>query len=94
MRGINTVILTAVMGVALWGAPAPMAPEVIVENYWSAARNQEHSLDGASMEVEIEASLPKLKKQGRLHALIVEVRAGAGDEAHQADRPHGGPGSL
>jgi hypothetical protein len=46
-----------------------MAPDVIVENYCSAARDHEHSLDGASMEVEIEASLPKLKKQGRLHAL-------------------------
>ena len=29
----------------------------------------EHSLDGASMEVDIDASLPKLKKHGRLHAL-------------------------
>src|ERR1044072_2827275 len=68
MRGTNTVILTVVMSAALWGA-APIAPEVIVENYCSVARNQEHSLDGASMEVDIDASLPKLKKQGRLHAL-------------------------
>jgi len=50
-------------------APAPMAPDVIVENYCSVARDHEHSLDGASMEVDIEASLPKLKKHGRLHAL-------------------------
>src|SRR5437016_4944689 len=50
-------------------APAPMAPDVIVENYCSAARDHEHALDGASMEVDIEASLPKLKKQGRLQAL-------------------------
>jgi hypothetical protein len=46
-----------------------MAPDVIVENYCSVARDHEHSLDGASMEVDIDASLPKLKKQGRLHAL-------------------------
>src|SRR5689334_24594735 len=46
-----------------------MGPEAIVETYCSVARDQRHSLDGASMEVEIEASLPKLKKQGRLHAL-------------------------
>src|SRR5215475_9683308 len=69
MRGIHTIALTSVFGACWWGAPAPMAPNVIVENYCSAERNQEHSLDGASMEVEIEASLPKLQKQGRLHAL-------------------------
>jgi hypothetical protein len=50
-------------------AHAAMAPDAIVENYCSAAREHQHALDGASMEVEIEASLPKLKKQGRLHAL-------------------------
>jgi hypothetical protein len=53
---------------AALGAPA-MAPEAIVENYCSVTRSHQHSLDGASMEVEIDASLPKLKKQGRLQAL-------------------------
>jgi hypothetical protein len=46
-----------------------MAPDVIVEHYCSVSRDRQHSLDGASMEVDIEASLPKLKKHGRLHAL-------------------------
>src|SRR5207302_7455857 len=69
MRGIHTVILTAVLSAVVSGAPSPMAPDAIVENYCSAARDHEHSLDGASMEVEIEASLPKLQKHGRLHAL-------------------------
>jgi hypothetical protein len=69
MRGLDTVILTGVLSVIGWGAPAPMVPETIIQNYCSAARDHEHALDGASMEVEIEASLPKLKKQGRLHAL-------------------------
>src|SRR5215510_5897949 len=69
MRGFHTIILTGLLGATLWGAPAPLAPEIIVENYCSAARDHEHSLDGASMEVEIEASLPKLQKHGRLHAL-------------------------
>lgn len=41
----------------------------VVENYWIATQNQERALQGASMEVEIDASLPKLKKSGRLHAL-------------------------
>lgn len=44
-------------------------PEQIVQKYCSASRDQGQSLDGSSMEVEIRASLPKLKKHGRLHAL-------------------------
>ena len=44
-------------------------PEVIVENYCLATRDQELSIQNASMDVEIDASLPKLKKHGRLHAL-------------------------
>jgi len=49
--------------------PVALAPNVIVEQYTAASRGQEHALKGASMEVEIAASLPKLKKQGKLHAL-------------------------
>lgn len=43
--------------------------EAIVENYVSAARAQQSSPQAASMEVEMDASLPKLKKHGKLHAL-------------------------
>ena len=51
-------------------AESPGTPaEQIVQNYCSASRDQGQSLDGSSMEVEIRASLPKLKKNGRLHAL-------------------------
>jgi hypothetical protein len=46
-----------------------MAPDAIVQTYCSVARDHQHSLDGASMEVEIDAALPKLKKQGTLHGL-------------------------
>lgn len=45
------------------------SPEAIVENYAAATDGQKQSLDGSSMEVEIHASLPKLKKKGRLHAM-------------------------
>jgi hypothetical protein len=57
--------------VAAWavGAPAVLAPEAIVENYCAASRGEAQLLQGASMDVEISASLPKLQKQGRLHAL-------------------------
>ena len=59
------------IGVCVSGVAEPAAepPDTIVENYCAASRGQEQSFQGASMDVEIQASLPKLKKQGRLHAL-------------------------
>lgn len=48
--------------------PAPN-PEAIVANYTAASRQLGSALNGASMEVHIRASLPRLKKSGRLHAL-------------------------
>lgn len=65
----HILLVLGVTGVALPAGPMPMAPDAIVQNYCSASRDPGHSLNGASMEVEIQASLPKLKKQGRLHAL-------------------------
>jgi hypothetical protein len=65
----HIVILFGLASVVLSAAPTVTGPEVILENYCAAARSSQHSLDGASMEVEIEATLPKLKKQGRLQAL-------------------------
>ena len=57
----------ACAGLVAETAPAP--PDEIVDHYCSASAITEQALDGSSMEVEIHASLPKLKKQGRLHAL-------------------------
>lgn len=48
---------------------APESPEAIVERYEAATRTQIHALETASMELDIEASVPKLKKNGRLQAL-------------------------
>lgn len=50
-------------------AAAVTRPDSVVENYWAASEQQERALQGSSMEVDIEASLPKLKKHGRLHGL-------------------------
>jgi hypothetical protein len=50
-------------------AAVPTAPDAVVENYWAASQQQQHALQGSSMEVDIEASLPKLKKHGRLRGL-------------------------
>jgi hypothetical protein len=57
------------IAVCITAEPVAMTPDAIVDNYVSASRDQERTLQGASMEVEFAASLPKLKKQGRLHAL-------------------------
>jgi hypothetical protein len=56
---------------AAWaaGAQGALAPEAIVENYCTASRGEAQLLQGASMDVDIAASLPKLQKQGRLRAL-------------------------
>lgn len=43
--------------------------ELVINNYLAARQAHEDSLNGASMEVSIDASVPKLKKSGTLHAL-------------------------
>ena len=48
---------------------AALEPDSIVNQYCAATRAQEKSLAGASMQVEIDGYLPKLKKHGTLHAL-------------------------
>lgn len=57
-----------IFGACLAAAP-PDIPEQIVQNYCVAIKDQEHLAHDASMDVQIEAALPKLKKYGRLHAL-------------------------
>ncbi len=60
-----------ILGTAILSAAEPPAIPVgtIVQNYCAAERADEQSLKGATMEVDIQASLPKLQKHGRLHAL-------------------------
>jgi len=66
---VRVLVLLIGVCVSIVAEPAAVAPQVIVENYCAASRGQEQSFQGASMDVEIQASLPNLKKQGRLHAL-------------------------
>ena len=61
-------ILFALSAVTAAGSSRANANE-IVERYVNATERQQPLLRGISMEVEIEAKLPKLKKQGHLHAL-------------------------
>jgi hypothetical protein len=44
-------------------------PGIIVDHYCAATQSQEKSLEGASMEVEMDGYIPQLQKHGRLHAL-------------------------
>src|SRR3984957_4012744 len=44
-------------------------PDSVVKQYWAASQKQDRVLHAASMDVDIHASLPKLKKHGRLRAL-------------------------
>lgn len=48
--------------------PVPR-PEAIIRQYQEVSQWHQHALNGTSMAIQIDASLPKLKKQGRLEAL-------------------------
>jgi hypothetical protein len=44
-------------------------PDTIVDQHCAATRAQEKSLQGASMDVDMDGYIPNLKKHGKLHAL-------------------------
>lgn len=64
-------VLFGVGVIAIAGPAIPESPEsaLIIQNYLTASQAHRASLRGASMEVDIDASVPQLKKQGKLHAL-------------------------
>lgn len=66
---VRILLFLALAGVCLMGAPALIPPDAIVEKYCAATRSQAELMKGARMDVEMDADLPKLKKQGKLHAL-------------------------
>jgi hypothetical protein len=61
--------LLSLGGIGLVGASEDVDPDAIVQSYCNAMRGQEAAAKPASMDAQIEASLPALKKQGKLHAL-------------------------
>jgi hypothetical protein len=66
----RVLLCTAILSLCVVAAsPAASSADAIVDNYCTAAQAQAQTLRAASMDVEIDASLPKLKKHGRLHAL-------------------------
>jgi hypothetical protein len=59
----------AILSLSVVAEPLSAPSDAIVENYCTASQAQAQAVRGASMDVEIDASLPKLKKHGKLHAL-------------------------
>jgi len=57
------------VAVAEPSAKPPVAEDEIVSRYLDATQEQQNALRGGSMEVDIDARLPKRQMQGRLHAL-------------------------
>jgi len=67
-----TVVLAATIGssAALCEPKAPPMPEQeIINRYVLATEAQQSALRGGTEEVDIDAAVPKFKKQGKLHAL-------------------------
>lgn len=64
------VLIPLILSAATLAAEGPLEnPDAIVTRYSAAVRTQTQALQGASMELDIQASVPKLKKHGRLRAL-------------------------
>jgi hypothetical protein len=66
---VRVLLSIALLAGFLAAASAPSASDSIVENYCTATKKQDSAMKAASMEVDISGAIPKLKKEGRLHAL-------------------------
>ena len=66
---LRVFICTTILSLSVVAETLSAPADTIVENYCTASQVQAQAVRGASMDVEIDASLPKLKKHGRLHAL-------------------------
>lgn len=72
MRPFLTVFFIAIISSpAAFSEPktAPVPEDQMVSRYLQATAAQESALRGGSEEVDIDAAVPKFKKQGKLHAL-------------------------
>jgi hypothetical protein len=76
------VLVTLSLGAAdIYNGSGPvpnqaLTPELILGRYFAATQGQQGRLRGLKMEVDIQAQLPKLKKQGRLHGFRKISRLG------------------
>lgn len=75
------IVLSLLMALPVIAAPAAFDEAVpesreILDRYVQALQNQQHEMKGVSMEVDIHAELPKLKKTGHMSALRFISRIG------------------
>jgi hypothetical protein len=72
LRKVTTTVLVAALSVGIGvGEPSrpPVPEEEIVSRYLDASQTQQDVLRGGTEEMDIDASVVKLKKQGKLHVL-------------------------
>lgn len=72
MKQFLTVVLAATISSSFaFGDPKapPMPEEQMVSRYLEATQAQQSALRGGTEEIDIDAAVPKFKKQGKLHAL-------------------------
>lgn len=75
-RSLLRILLTSVAVATLsvgfgWAEPSkpPVPEEEIVSRYVDATQAQQDTMRGGTVELDIDASVPKLEKHGKLHAL-------------------------
>jgi hypothetical protein len=79
LRLPGILIASALLAIptSVWSSPATDDGDLeIVGRYLDATKTQQQALRGAQMEVDIDAKLPKLEKQGKLRALRTISRVG------------------
>jgi hypothetical protein len=82
LRRVNVLFLFLALAVApVWADDDPSAASEemggeIVDRYLTAIETQKNNPRPLSMEIEIDGAIPRLKKQGRLHALRFITRVG------------------
>ncbi|MGE5645538.1 MAG: sigma-E factor regulatory protein RseB domain-containing protein [Acidobacteriota bacterium] len=83
MKLLHAIIFSALASVALWGAadpspepPGGVSPAEIVDRYVKAVQAEQARPQAVSMDVDMDASLPRLKKEGRFHAFRFITRVG------------------
>jgi hypothetical protein len=72
LKRFFSCVLSAWISIGLASAEPskpPIPEEEMVSKFLEANQHQQTALRGGTMEVDIDASVPKLKKQGKLHAL-------------------------
>lgn len=69
MTAVVVLAATVVPGRMAFAYEADSESREVISNYLNATQSHQDPLRGASMEVNIDASVPKLKKEGKLHAL-------------------------